>query len=261
MYELKAKQKAVLSKHKLPLDIVIVTFNRLVYLERCIFSLIASTTIKHRIFVIDDGSTDGTQKWLLEARARGWVHACNLNKKGQGTAKNFNEIIDCTKGDWIMMCNDDFYFHRYWDFAGFDIINNHKDCGIVSFYNYTGYSTAEGVEDVDDRCFKVVQSGLGAAFLNRELYEKAGKFLMPVKTARMGFFTTPFCRKAQAVDIERNRHYATIPYYADNMDLPKTSTGAKNPMCERDNLKKYGQFRYNEKFQGKPHLVDKINKS
>jgi len=258
-YRIKAVQKAVTKPHQNPIDIVIVTYNRLVYLERCIFSILLNTSVKHRIFVIDDCSNDGTQKWLLEARNRKWIYACNLNKKGQGTAKNFNDIIDATEGEWIVMLNDDFYFHRYWDFAGLDIINSFDDCGIVSFYNYTRYSDDQGVEHINDNVMRVVRSGLGSAFLNRELYEKAGKFIMPVKTKLMGFFTTPFCQRSQRVDIQRNKHYVTIPYYSTNMDLPKDHAGSKSIICERDNLKKYDDHRFREKMQGKDRLRDNIN--
>lgn len=46
-------------------DICVVTYNRLQYLQNCIWSILASTRIKYRLFVISDNSTDGTNKWLL----------------------------------------------------------------------------------------------------------------------------------------------------------------------------------------------------
>ena len=62
------------------IDICVVTYNRLIYLQKCINSIIASTTFKYRISVIDDSSNDGTQEWLQHMKDRGLIHNVIFNK-------------------------------------------------------------------------------------------------------------------------------------------------------------------------------------
>lgn len=226
------------------IDICVVTFNRLTYLKKCIWSIIASTTIPHRIFVIDDNSTDGTKQWLLEMRNRGLIHAISLNEAGMGTARCFNSIIKATEGEWFVMLNDDMYFYRWWDLIGLKIIKEQEDCGIVSFYDYTRLSKDQGVEQISKDLQRVVRTGLGAIFLNRKLYKSVGGFNLPGGRL-MGFFATKFCNNLLKSNLARHKIYCPVPHYALHMD---------NPFCrmnEREYLKKYGAHRLKEKHQGR----------
>jgi len=241
-YTLKETQNEIKKNFKFgdTLDICIVTYNRLEYLKKCVHSILASTSVKYRIFVIDDNSSDGTKEWLAKQKKRNLIHEIIFNKKNLGTAKNFNLIIDASNSPFFIMCNDDMYFHRYWDFAIMDVINKNKNCGIVSFYDYTRYSLDEGVVQIDESTLKVPRTGLGASAIFRNLFETSGKFILP-ENAKMGFFATPFCNRCSNTKIERNLHYATVPNYVTNMDV------SKSKLNEEDNLKEYGLMRKKEK--------------
>lgn len=207
---------------KRAIDICIVTYNRPFYLKKCIWSILASTSVKHRIFVIDDNSTDGeTVPFIKDMHKRGLIHEYILNTENRGTAKNFNKIIGVSDSNPFVMANDDMYFHRWWDFAVLDIYNKHDDCGIVSFYDYTRYNLDEGVEQVDSNTLMVPRTGLGASLINRELFDKVGGFFLP-EGRLMGFLATRFCVDSSKVRIRRNKHYSTIPHYATHMDLPSS---------------------------------------
>ena len=238
------KQLQEIRKETPIIDICVVTYNRLSYLKKCIWSIIASTSIRFRIFVIDDNSNDGTKQWLLEMRERGLIHAINLNSEGMGTAKCFNSIIKATKGEWFVMCNDDMYFYRWWDLIGLKIIKERQDCGCVSFYDYTRLSKDQGVEEIEEDLLRVVRTGLGAIFLNRELYKKVGGFNLP-EGRLMGFFATKFCNRLINSNLARNKIYVPVPHYALHMDNPHCN------MNEREYLKKYGLHRQTHKHQGK----------
>lgn len=223
-YRLKSVRESIKQKFpsQIPLEICIVTYNRLFYLQKCVWSIIAATVIPSKIYIIDDNSTDGeTRDWLMMMHKRGLIEAPILNKKRIGTANNFNKVIDSTKGEFIVMLNDDMYFHRYWDVAIMDMINEYPDAGIVSFYNYTRLSIDKENIILSDYVMKVVRTGLGACILNRSLYEDIGKFRLP-ENKLMGIFTTRFCLKAMKSGIKRRVVYQTIPHYATNMDLPRT---------------------------------------
>ena len=202
------------SQLEFPIDIVVVTFNRLPYLKKCIASIVASTEVPYRIFVYDDLSSDGTQEWLLKMRNRGVVDALILSKINQGTAIAFNDIIKSTTSDWFAMCNDDMYFHRGWDIACLDMVNRYEQCGVINFFDYSRYELDDNVTKIADDVYDIPRAGLGSAFVSRVAFNKAKGFILP-KGKKMGYMTTPFCERIK-------KHYSilgTIPHYATNMDV------------------------------------------
>lgn len=214
-------------------DICIVTYNRPFYLEKCIWSIAASTKMQHRVFVIDDNSTDRTPDLIRVLKERGLIHTYISNKVNRGTAYNFNRIIEASESPVFVMANDDMWFHRGWDDAVFEIYNNYEDAGLVSFYDYSRYNLDEGVEKVGYFVRRVVRSGLGATLVNRALFKDVGGFYLP-NGRLMGYLATPFCKKAEASSCDRSKHYATIPHYATHMDMPHCK------LNERDILEKNG---------------------
>jgi len=224
-YRLKNIQDGIVNQFKkegeLPIDICIATHKRQTYLERCVYSIIASTTIPHRIYVIDDFSNDEWQSiWLQNMKARGLIYEVITNKENLGTAKTFNKVINVSTSKVFVMVNDDMFFHRYWDMACLDIYNEFKDCGIVSFYDYTRLNLDEGSENCNNYVKKVVRTGLGASMVNRKVFTMNKGFHLP-DHQKMGFLASNFCYAANKQD-GRSKHYVTIPSYASHMDLPKS---------------------------------------
>ena len=222
------------------MDICILTYNRLVYLQKCFWSIIASSKLPNRIFIFDDCSTDGTKEFILHLKESGLINDYIFNDKKTNCADNCNRIIDLTSSENFVITNDDMYFHRGWDEECFKRIDYFEDCGIVSFYNYQRIRKDEGNIKVNDTTYKVQRTGLGASIILRELYEKAGKFKLN-DGQQMGYFATPFCSRASEVDIVRNKHYVTIPHYATHMDDPTCK------LNEREALKEYCKFRSEKK--------------
>lgn len=216
------------------MDINIVTYNRITYLQKCINSIIASTRVKKRIRVIDDGSTDGSREWLVQMWKRGKIEEPIFNKTNIGTAANFNKLIEGSEGSFVM-ANDDMYFHRGWDNAVISLYKKMPDCGIVSFFDYTRFNSDGGVHKYGDY-IKCDRTGLGAAMMNKELWKAVGGFKLPTGK-KMGWFASPFCYNAAKTKLKRKRVYATNPHYASHMDLPSSL------LCDRDLQKDYIEIR------------------
>jgi glycosyltransferase involved in cell wall biosynthesis len=218
-------QKRLISEFKerwpaaFPIDIVVATYNRFLYLKKCVHSILASTQIPFRLIVGDDNSPDHIKQWLVWMRKRKKIDALILNKINVGSADNFNRLIENTNTPWFVMLGDDVWVHRGWDYACMDIILQHDDCGIVSFYDFTGIRFDVGVwKRVGDYALKGGCTGLGCSMFSKELWEKAGKFRLS-SNKKMGFFTSRFCKKAfKLKNIVRNQLYTTIPHYGNNMD-------------------------------------------
>jgi glycosyltransferase involved in cell wall biosynthesis len=201
------------------IDICVVTYNRLAYLQNCIWSIIASTEIEYRILVLSDNSTDGTNEWLKSMKFHGKIHEVLINEENIGTAKSLNRVIEFSSSEWFVLTNDDIYFHRGWDKACINITNEFDSCGIVTFINWP----KDGVDKpVNEHCYHRQRTGLGAAMMYKESFKKMGGFHIP-EGAKMGVFAGNFC-----VDMyfnkkikPRKKNYVTIPEYATQMDKHK----------------------------------------
>lgn len=221
-------------------DIILITHNRKVYLERCVWSIIASTEIEYNLTVIDDFSKDGTQEFLEDLQSRGLINYIR-NEVNLGVTKSLNKAIDQTKSDWFVVVQDDMYLHKGWDKACFDIINDFEDCGIVSFYDWARLRREdEFTEKINETTLKAHRSGMACSFILRDLYNTAGQFELR-EGDKMGFFATPFCRRVRECNHLRNQHYFPIPLYATHMDDPKSK------LCERASVKEYNEMRSIEK--------------
>lgn len=230
------------------IDICIVTFQRLPYIQKCIWSLIANTNLNHvRIHVIDDGSKDGTVKFLNRMVDKGLVATAICDGVKRGTAENFNHLIrTCVKSEWFVMANDDMWFREDWlnkARSGMAMPN----AGICTFYDYTRYSIDEGVslhvKLPGFELWTVPRTGLGATGMWLDGFNNTGGFQLG-KGRIMGFFATNFCVQYGRANPDKSIHYAVRnPVAALHMDLPNSK------LCERDHTDKngYNKLRAREK--------------
>jgi glycosyltransferase involved in cell wall biosynthesis len=224
------------------MNICIVTYNRKIYLEKCINSILASTQLQYNIFVFDDGSTDGTYEYLQELLNRGVIKTLMRGTR-VGTARAFNTLIKtCIPEGWFAMTCDDMWFHRGWDLAAYDTMKTYDDCAIVSLFDYPRWNFDKGVEQVHPLMRKAERTGLGTAFLSKEVFDYVGGFVLP-KDKKMGFFASNFCKYVEIMcePLGRNRLYSPIPHYSTHMDMPHC------PLNERQKLIEYCRFRDSEK--------------
>ena len=219
------------------IDIVISTYNRHSYLYKCVWSIIATTKTPYRLIVIDDCSSDETTNFLTGMKDRGLLEY-HRNEKNLGTSKTLNKGISLVNSEWFVMANDDMYFYRGWDTEVLRI-SKIKDCGIVTFFDYTRMKFVKK-RVIDDKTIEIKSSGLGACLINKELFYKSGCFNLP-KGKKMGFFASSFCDKSLKTRLIRNKHYATTPNYAHHMDLNNSK------MCERKYMKDYCKMRTSNK--------------
>lgn len=203
------------------MEILIATYNRLPYLKKCIQSILDNTE-NPEIYVVDDCSTDGTKEYLLSLNVKSY-----FNNENRGTVWNYNFLIEQTKSKWFVITNDDMFFHPGWEKV-VTTVSKHKDCGVVSFFNHvidnmpsahtnwTQYILNKPfITKVDDTC-ATGTSGLGASYINREVYHKADGFRLPAHK-KMGYFASKFVGRVNNLD-GRNKVYLTLPNYATHMD-------------------------------------------
>lgn len=92
-------------------SIVILTYNQLEYTKLCIESIRKFTPKdKYELIVVDNNSSDGTVLWLKEQNDIRII----LNRKNYGVAKGYNQGIQKSIGDNILLLNNDVIVTPNW---------------------------------------------------------------------------------------------------------------------------------------------------
>lgn len=74
-----------------PIDILVVHFNRIKYIKIYLLMIHLFTKYPFRLIVVDNGSTDGSKKWLLEMKKKGLIWKIVFNKENKPLAEAFAE--------------------------------------------------------------------------------------------------------------------------------------------------------------------------
>jgi glycosyltransferase involved in cell wall biosynthesis len=98
-------------------SIVILTHNRLAALTRCVGAIVSKTRLvigdDTEVWIVDNGSTDGTAEWLgALTTQRGW-HAIMLTQNEGVCARN--HALRQAQGDFILQVDDDVEVGSGWD--------------------------------------------------------------------------------------------------------------------------------------------------
>jgi len=228
-------------------DICVLTYNRLEYLRRCIWSIIMTTKIPFRLYVLSDNSTDGTDEWLREMKKHSKLNGVIYNEKNLGTVKSFNRVITSTDSEWFIAVCDDMYFYRGWDEVAIKIAEGFDDCGMVSFWDFPIEPSFVERKKVNDHAYIRQKTGLACTLMYRPLFDMVGGYELP-EGFKMGYFAKGFCNKATELGttgkIERWKQYITIKEWAVQMD--RTEAYAQEHLYEQ-----YNDIRDKEKLRHK----------
>jgi glycosyltransferase involved in cell wall biosynthesis len=122
-------------------SIIIPAYNRALYINQTVDSVLDQTYQNIELIVVDDGSSDGTYEKLQEYGARIKLHT-HEGYKNKGQSASINVGLSIATGDYIIVLDSD----DFWDLNKLqiqvDYFENNADVGLV----YTnGYGTnAEG---------------------------------------------------------------------------------------------------------------------
>jgi GT2 family glycosyltransferase/Flp pilus assembly protein TadD/glycosyltransferase involved in cell wall biosynthesis len=98
-------------------SIIILTYNQIEYTKKCIDSIFKNTSEPFELIVVDNGSSDGTVKYL-ESEVLGRNTAVRLklikNKENKGFAGGNNQGIAAATGGYILLLNNDVVVTSGW---------------------------------------------------------------------------------------------------------------------------------------------------
>jgi len=206
-----------MSSNREVLDICVITYNRLAYLKNCVWSILASTKVEYRLFVIDDGSSDGTEDWLKYMKENNKINDYFINSPNLGSPATCNRAMEVTSSSVVAMISDDIWVHRGWDTRSIELYRKNKDCGMVSFWNFPIQRFKNRSTKKVTNGYKHQSIGVAALLLDRQLFNSVGGYELP-KGLKMGYFSAIFCKKALSSKVFRKNQYLLDPYYAEQMD-------------------------------------------
>lgn len=93
-------------------SVIVPVYNSIDCLERCVRSLCAQTYARLEIILVDDGSTDGTDR-LCEKLAAGDARILVRHKKNGGASSARNVGLSMASGDYVGFVDSDDYIDSY----------------------------------------------------------------------------------------------------------------------------------------------------
>lgn len=99
------KKKKIPKEEKI--DIVLLTFNRRKLLQRTLEGIWARTRTPHRLIVVDNGSNDGTVKFLRTMKRLGRIDELVELMHGGGLCHAYNEGFKLVKSRYLVTTQDD----------------------------------------------------------------------------------------------------------------------------------------------------------
>ena len=112
-------------------SIIILTFNQLEYTKKCVKSLRRHTPEPHEIIFVDNGSTDGTVKWLKTMVQENENFTLIENERNLGFAKGCNQGIEASQGEFILLLNNDVVVAEGWLAGLLACLNHAPAAGII----------------------------------------------------------------------------------------------------------------------------------
>jgi glycosyltransferase involved in cell wall biosynthesis len=91
------------------IDVILPTYNRCELLERSINSVLKQTHADFQLYVIDDGSTDDTEKFMGKFVNSPKVHYLRQDNKGVSSARNLG--VKSSSSEWITFLDSDDEWH------------------------------------------------------------------------------------------------------------------------------------------------------
>ncbi len=174
-------------------SIVVVTYNNLDLTRQCLESVLTRTEWpNYELFVVDNGSTDGTPDYLWELASKDSRLRVICNPENRGFAAANNQALRLAEGDFLVLLNNDTVVPRGWLSGLVRHLSAHPDFGLVGpVTNWIGNEAqipvgykrledmprwAEGyVREHDGEFFDISVAALFCAAMRRDTFLRVGE--------------------------------------------------------------------------------------
>jgi len=127
------------------ISVIVPVYNTEKYLSRCLDSLVNQTFNDIEIIIINDGSTDNSEKIIKEYEEKYSNKIRYFKKKNEGIAATRNYGIEYSKGEYIVFVDSDDYI----DLSLFNNLNKYTDKK-VDIIKYKLITVDENIEKINN---------------------------------------------------------------------------------------------------------------
>jgi GT2 family glycosyltransferase len=112
------------------IDIIFPTLNNLEFTKDCLRTFKKYTREEFRIFVVDGGSTDGTEKFLTDNKKEYNIEEI-INCPERNISKVYNSALERTSSDYVLLLTNDLLFSNDALTPLAKTLDNYEEVGIV----------------------------------------------------------------------------------------------------------------------------------
>ena len=112
-------------------SIIILSYNCLKYTQGCVASIQKYARALHEIIFVDNGSNDGSVKWLKKIVKNNHDYKLIDNKNNKGFSASCNQGMLASSGEYILLLNNDVIVTDGWLLGMLECINSSPDIGVV----------------------------------------------------------------------------------------------------------------------------------
>jgi GT2 family glycosyltransferase/Flp pilus assembly protein TadD len=133
-------------------SIIILTHNRLEQAKKCVKSIRRHTPEAHEIIFVDNGSTDGTVKWLQSQIRENKNYQLIENRENVGVAKGRNQGMNLSQGEFLLLLDNDVIVSEGWLSGMQECLKHAPDAGIVGPMT----NSKSGLQQIADESYRSV---------------------------------------------------------------------------------------------------------
>ena len=225
----------------LPLvSIIMLTWNALEYTKKCVKSIEENTHVPYEIIFVDNGSKDGTKKYLKSRVKVNPNYKLINNSKNMGFAAGNNQGVKKARGEYVLILNNDVLVGEGWLDSMLQSLQKDEKIGIVGpiTNSISGLQMVQNIPYEGDNfaefAGKVRKVNSGkltprrrlagfAMLLKKSLYQEIGGF--DESFAAGNFEDDDLClrvkEKGYALMVDEStfiHHYGSQTFKANNMD-------------------------------------------
>ena len=196
-------------------DIVIPVWNMPEMTKECIDSIKDKSSYPFRLIIVDNGSDDGTARYLKGLESGGAVII--RNDKNLGFAKAVNQGLALSKAPYVCVMNNDTIAADGWLKEMVAVMDSHPDIGVLNPSSNTLGQFSGG-----ERSGSIQEMSTCRGFcmmIRRDVIEKIG-FLD--ESFDIGFFEeTDYCKRAASIGYKMARAKAAYVYHKESVSFNK----------------------------------------
>lgn len=168
-----------------PVSVVIPTYNRAHFLDRALFSIKKQTKNCAEIIIVDDGSTDQSEKIFREFSQTCKVPVKVLQQANKGPAAARNRGIACAKNEYIAFLDSDDHWHKQKIEMQYKMLKENPEYVIshtrekwlrrgVHLNQKKIHIPRHG--DIFSHCLQICGVGMSTVMVKKEIFSKVGLF-------------------------------------------------------------------------------------